>query len=70
MSTPITDLHTTILETYFFAYIDRRIGADETPLFTLTLEGEPLFAVVAREFRLSPEEAQAALEAARQEVRL
>jgi len=69
MSTP-TDSHTTILETYFFGYIDRRIGADETPLFTLTLDGEPLSAVIAREFQLSAQEADATIEAARQEVRL
>ena len=28
------DIHATILETFFFCYIDRNIGADETPLFT------------------------------------
>jgi len=64
----IPDRHTAILETYFFDYIDRQIGADETPLFTQTFQGEALSAVVAREFRLSPQEANAAIEAARQEV--
>jgi hypothetical protein len=68
MHPPITDPHTAILETYFFDYIDRRIGADETPLFTLTFHGEALSVVVVREFQLSPQEADAALEAARQEV--
>ncbi|MGC1481317.1 MAG: hypothetical protein WA771_12475 [Chthoniobacterales bacterium] len=64
----MNDTHTTILETYFFQYIDRRIGADETPLFTRTLDGEPLSAVVARKFTLSATEAEAAIHAAREEV--
>ena len=38
----MNDIHATILETFFFGYIDRNIGADETPLFTRTHEGEPL----------------------------
>jgi hypothetical protein len=66
----MNDIHTTIIETYFFGYIDRKIGADETPLFTLTHEGEPLTEVIARRFRLSTQEAEAFIEAARQEVAL
>ncbi|CAN5422444.1 hypothetical protein BH09VER1_BH09VER1_29720 [soil metagenome] len=62
--------HTTILERYFFGYIDRQVAADETPLFTGNLGGEPLAAAVARDFSLSAHEAEAALEAARQEVAL
>ena len=64
------DTHTTLLERYFFRYIDRQIAADETPLFTGNLDGEPLATAVARDFSLSPQEAETALEAARQEVRL
>jgi hypothetical protein len=64
------DPHTTILERYFFGYIDRQITADETPLFTGSLDGEPLAVAVVRDFSLSPQEAEAALEAARQEVAL
>jgi hypothetical protein len=64
------DTYTTILERYFFGYIDREIAADDTPLFTGNLDGEPLAAAVARNFSLSPQEAEAALEAARQEVAL
>ena len=64
------DIHTTLLETYFFGYIDRGIDAQETPLFTRTYEGEALSTVVARAFQLSAQEAQAAIEAAWQEVAL
>jgi hypothetical protein len=67
---PIPDLHTTILETYFFGYIDRRIGADETPLFTRTLDGEPLASVIGRQFGLPRHYAEAAIDIARQEVAL
>jgi len=66
----IADIHTSILETYFFSHIDRGIGADETPLFTLIEDGQPLSSVVAARFQLSETEAQFAIEAARQEVRL
>jgi len=64
----IADTHTSILETYFFSHIDRGIGADETPLFTLIEEGQHLFTVVAAKFQLSEAEAEAAIQAARQEV--
>jgi len=60
--------HTKILETYFFGYIDRGIGADETPLFTRTLDGKPLSDVIAEEFELPLSHAEAALDMARQEV--
>jgi hypothetical protein len=62
--------HRAILETYFFEWIDRGIGADETPLFTLRHGDEPLLDAVARQFRLSREDAQHVIEAARQEVAL
>ncbi len=70
MPQPIADLHTTILEAYFFRYIDRRIGVDETPLFTQTLDGEALSAVIAREFELPLPYAEAAIDMARIEVAL
>ena len=37
-----------ILETYFFEWIDRGIGTDETPLYTLRQTGEPLSDAEAR----------------------
>ena len=64
------DPHTRILETYFFGYIDRGIGADETPLFTRTLDGQPLSGVIAEEFALPLHYAEAAIDMARQEVAL
>ena len=64
------DIHTTLLETYFFGYIDRGIDVEETPLFTRTYEEEPLSTVIAREFQLSPQEMEAAIKAAWQEVAL
>ena len=64
----IADTHTSILESFFFSHIDRGIGADETPLFTLIEEGQPLSTVVAARFQLSEMQAEAAIEAARQEV--
>ena len=66
----MNDIHAPILETFFFGYIDRNIGADETPLFTRTHEGEPLWAVIAREFGLPPHEAESAIDIARKEVAL
>ncbi len=70
MPAAMPNLHPTILETYFFAYIDRRIGADETPLFTRDLDGEPLAAVIARDFGLPLAYAEAAIDIARIEVAL
>jgi len=57
-----------MLATYFFGYIDRGISADETPLFTRSLEGLPLSNVIAENFSLSLPDAESAIEAARQEV--
>jgi hypothetical protein len=48
-------VHQAILEIYFFGWIDRGIGADESPLFTLW-HGD--------------EDAQTVIEAARREVAL
>jgi len=63
-----TDPHWAMLATYFFGYIDRGISADETPLFTRSLEGLPLSNVIAENFSLSLPDAESAIEAARQEV--
>lgn len=65
-----SDPHVIILECYFFGYIDRGIGADETPLFTRTLNGQPLSGVIAEEFALPLHYAEAAIDMARQEVAL
>jgi hypothetical protein len=60
--------HIRILETYFFGYIARGIGAEETPLFTRTLDGLPLSNVIAEKFGLPVHYAEAAINMARQEV--
>lgn len=65
-----TDPHTFILETYFFHYIDRGVGADETPLFTQKLDGQPLAETVAETFALPSQEAEEAIRQAREEVAL
>lgn len=65
-----SDQHTIILETYFFGYIDRGVGADETPLFTLMHDGRPLAATVAEAFQLSSAGAEEAIDLARKEVAL
>jgi hypothetical protein len=70
MPEPISDLQITILETCFFSYIDRGIGADETPLFTRTLDGRPLSDVIAERFDLPIHYAEAAIDMARHEVAL
>ena len=64
------DPHLSILETYFFGYIDHGIGADETPLFTRMFDGKPLSGVIAEEFELPLHYAEVAIDMARQEVAL
>lgn len=64
------DPHAFILETYFFGYIDRGIGANETPLFTRNLDGQSLAHVIAEEFQLASHHAETAIDMARQEVAL
>ncbi len=64
------DPHIAIIETYFFGYIDRGIGADETPLYTRTFEGKPLSTVIVEKFDLPLHYAEAAIDMARHEVAL
>jgi hypothetical protein len=66
----VSDPHQAILERYFFAFADRGIAPEATPLFTGVHDGESLSRVIALQFRLSPKEAEAAIEAARREVAL
>ena len=62
--------HTRILDAYFWLFVDRGDSPQATPLFTGIHEGESLSLVVAREFDLSPREAESAIEIAREEVAL
>lgn len=64
------DLHTYLLETYFFNYIDRGTDTDKTPLFTRTLDGKPLSSVIEEVFDLPTDRVKAAIDMARQEVTL
>lgn len=66
----MTDPHTTILEVYFFSFMDEGIAPEQTPLFTGSHAGQSLAGIIARDFELSPEEAESALEIARKEVEL
>ena len=64
------DPHTRILDAYFWHFVDRGDAPQATPLFTGIHEGESLSLVIAREFDLSPHEAESAIEIARKEVAL
>ena len=66
----MSDPHEAILEQYFFAFADRGIAPEATPLFTGVHHEENLSQVTATQFQLSPEKAEAAIEAARREVAL
>jgi hypothetical protein len=69
-SQAMSDPHEAILEVYFFAFVDRGSLAEDTPLFTGVHDGESLSSIIALQFRLSPQEAEAAVESARREVAL
>ena len=66
----MTDPHDSILERYFWDFVDRGHAPADTPLFTGIHRGEPLAAVIAREFGLAPHDAESAVEIARKEVAL
>ena len=66
----MNDAHETVLQKYFWDFVDRGDAPADTPLFTGIYGGEPLPAVNAREFGLPPDEAESAIEIARKEVAL
>ena len=66
----MSDPHETILEQYFFTLIDRGVAPEITPIFTGIHDGESLCSIVALQFRLSPQQAEDAIETARREVAL
>jgi hypothetical protein len=66
----MNDAHESILERHFFEFIDRGHPPQATPLFTDIHDGESLSHLIARQFRLPPSEAEAAIEVARREVAL
>ena len=66
----MNDAHETILQRYFWDFVDRGDAPADTPLFTGIHCGETLGGVIAREFGLTSHEAESAIEVARQEVAL
>ena len=64
------DSHNQILDAYFWRFVDRGDAPADTTLFTGLKDREPLSAIIAREFRLPPHEAESAIEIARKEVAL
>lgn len=66
----MSHLHSILLETYFFEFIDRNVPLRETPLLKGVFEEEALSEHIAGRFGLTPEEAENAIEMARQEVAL
>ena len=66
----MNDPHDSILKRYFWDFVDRGDAPADTPLFTGIQIGEPLPAIIAREFGLPPHEAESAIDIARKEVAL
>jgi hypothetical protein len=64
------DPHNQILDAYFWRFVDRGDAPADTPLFTGIHGGEPLAAVIAREFGLAPHDAESGIHIARKEVAL
>ena len=64
---PVDDLHHAVLQAFFWDFIDRGAVLDATPLFA---DGPGIARIPVQQFQLAPEEAEAAIEAARQEVAL
>lgn len=65
-----TEIHETLLETYFFERIDQGAPPEKTPLFTGLLKERPLVDVLKERFSVTSDEAAAAIETARREVEL
>jgi hypothetical protein len=66
----MNDVHDSVLQRYFWDFVDRGHAPVDTPLFTGIHDREPLAAIIAREFGLAPDEAETAIEIARKEVAL
>jgi hypothetical protein len=66
----MNDPHGLILERYFWDFVERGDAPEDTPLFTGIHGGEPLSAVIVREFGLAPHLAESAIVTAVKEVAL
>ena len=66
----MSQIHAQLLDTCFWDFVDAGVQPESTPLFTGKFGGHPLPEVVAQRFNLPPRQAEATIEAARQEVAL
>jgi hypothetical protein len=66
----MNDPHETVLQKYFWHFVDRGDDPADTPLFTGIQGDAPLAVIIAREFDLPPHAAESAIEVARKEVAL
>lgn len=66
----MNSLHTSLLDAYFWAYIDAGTVPEQTPLLLGAHHGAPLAEIIAADYGVSPLEAEEAIEAACQEVAL
>jgi hypothetical protein len=64
------DPHDSILQRYFWDFVDKGVASADTPLFTGIHGGKPLAAIITREFGLPLHEAESAIDIARKEVEL
>ena len=64
------NLHDEILDSYFWKSVDGGAIPESTPLFTGIFEGETLHQSIVLQFGVSMEDAEMAIEEARQEVAL
>lgn len=63
-------IHNTLLDHYFWAYVDAGIDPDNTPLFRGAVESQVLSESIASQFGISALDAEEAIEMARMEVAL
>ena len=66
----MNDAHETVLQKYFWDFVDRGDATADTPLFTGIQGDEPLAVIIAREFDVPSHESESAIEIARKEVAL
>lgn len=66
----MNDPHDSVLVRYFWDFVDWGDALADTPLCAGIHNDEPLPAIIARESRLMPREAEAAFDIARKQVEL
>lgn len=63
-------IHSALLDTYFWAYVDAGIDPDNTPLFSGVINSQSLSESISSHFGISVVDAEEAIEMARMEVAL